>query len=101
MAKVIFTYPVQSIKGKVAEGQYFSARNGKNLMAVYDVEKAKMKEATEKQTAAREKFAVAAANARELLKDDAQKAALQAEFVKAGSPGTLFGWVFKAEYAKL
>jgi len=101
MAKVIFTYPVQSIKGKVADGQYFSQRNGKNLMAVYDADKVKGKEPTEAQTAAREKFSTAATAARELLKDNAQRAELQKAFVKAGSPGTLFGWVFKQEYAKL
>lgn len=101
MAKVTFTYPIQSIKGKVSDGQYFNSRNGKNFMAVYDVDRAKSKEPTEAQTAAREKFSVAATTARELLKNSAQRAELQKEFVKAGSPGTLFGWVFKQEYAKL
>ena len=101
MAKVVFTYPVQSIKGKVSDGQYFSNRNGQNLMAVYDVEKLKDKEPTEKQAKAREKFATAAVNAREILNNNETRAALQKEFLAQGGKGTLFGYVFKIEYAKL
>lgn len=99
MAKVVFTYPVQSIHGKVADNQFFSNRNGVNIMSV--VKNPYNGEPTEKQVAAREKFAVAAANAREILKDNAVRAIMQTQMKESGYTGTLFGYVFKLEYAKL
>ncbi|MCR4559729.1 MAG: hypothetical protein K5685_06585 [Bacteroidales bacterium] len=99
MAKVKFVYPVESVHGKVEDGQYFSNRNGKNILSVYDVAKAKNHAPTDNQIAAQEKFSEAAIQARTLLADNAQKAELQALFLKSGAEGTLYGWVFKKLYA--
>ena len=99
MAKVKFVYPVETVQGKVEEGQYFSRKNGKNFLTSYDAEKAKSHTPTENQIAAQEKFSQSAVQARTLLADNERKAQLQALFVAAGSPGTLYGWVFKKLYA--
>lgn len=99
MAKVKFVYPVESVHGKVEEGQYFSNRNGKNILSVYDVQKAKNHTPTENQLTAQGKFTEAAVQARILLADNAKKAELQEMFVKSGADGTLYGWVFKKLYA--
>ena len=101
MAKVSFNYPVESIRGKVAEGTYFNTRNGHAVITKYDVDQMKNRTPSEAQLAVREKFTIAANNARLLLSNDATKADLQEEFVKSGSNGTLFGYVYKLEYAKL
>lgn len=99
MAKVKFVYPVESVRGKVEDGQYFSRKNGKNFLSTYDVEKAKSHTPTENQKAAQDKFTESAIQARVLLADNERKAQLQAMFLAAGSPGTLYGWVFKKLYA--
>ena len=99
MAKVKFVYPVESMSGKVEDGQYFACKNGKTILATYDVAKAKSHNPTESQLAAQGKFSEAAVQARTLLADNAKKAKLQELFVAAGRPGTLFGWVFKKIYA--
>ena len=99
MAKVKFVYPVETVQGKVEEGQYFCRKNGKNFLTTYDAEKAKSHIPTENQIAAQEKFTEAAIQARTLLADNAKKAELQELFLKSGADGTLYGWVFKKLYA--
>ena len=99
MAKVQFVYPVETVRGKVEDGTYFTRKNGKNFLSAYDVEKAKSHIPTENQKAAQDKFTQCAVLARTYLADNARKAKLQELFINSGAEGTLYGWVFKRLYA--
>ena len=92
---------VESMSGKICghSDMYFFRKNGKVFSA--KICYPSTKDPSQKQTAARTKFATARANTLTALADSEQRAAYEAAFKKQKKYFSLYGYAFAQEYAKI
>lgn len=103
MGNVTIEYPFTDIRGKVhkSDSAYFCHRNGRTF--IRRLKNVTKREDTEHQKMVKDKFRQIAERTREIMKDtasDTYKAYYEAWKAGGKDATTLYGYIFKQEYAK-
>ncbi len=105
MAKVVFNHLIDHVSGKYCQdptGPIFARRKDTGTKYVYHVENPYTGPATEAQEAQKQRFKTAQTNTRNVMNDPAQLLPYKEAWRKnPGKYGTLRGYVFAQEMAKL